>query len=225
MKNTYDKEAAVLLVRTHYELKRKELCIVHIGGYDGSWGEYIMSLMYPLRTRLYECEPHPANHIKLFELLGDDCRVTIDARAINIFNGQCKMYADASVVSQSATTDANEIDTDANCFDVKCVSFPTLFNEYKLDQIDLLRVNAEGAEYSALVYNSDLSFLQRVTTLQVCLHVHHSGYVGIGPNRLRNAFVKRVEDTGLKLVCGHDFEDVRKKVNVHTWQLYTRLET
>ena len=68
-------------------------------------------------------------------------------------------------------SDATKIIKDPNgCISIQFETLENLMNEFKIEEIDLLQINIEGAEYDILDNWIDNKVINKIKTLQIQFH-------------------------------------------------------
>lgn len=88
----------------------------------------------------------------------------------------------------------NVISDRTTSYDVRCISLPSLLKEFKIDKIDLLKLDLEGAEYE-LIENIVKSDLKNISQLFIEFH-HHA--IEKFNYKSTTACVNRIENFGYK---------------------------
>lgn len=139
--------------------------IVEIGGHIGLYSCY--AAKKASRGKVYVYEPNPQN----FQILEENIKLNGFTNIIS-FN--------LAITSKNGEIDFNLSPTNTGghsifqvdskkTFKVKTITLEDIFSQNKLDHIDLLKVDAEGAEYEIILAASD-KILNKVKTIAIEYH-------------------------------------------------------
>jgi len=126
--------------------------IIDGGGYIGDTAAYFLNI-YP-ESKVISLEPD----IRNFEILKLNLRYYKErAHCINkaLFGDNTKMMISGNSDTDSTGGFVSEESENENNMSVECVSIPSLIDEYKIDSIDILKLDIEGAEGSVLNKSSN----------------------------------------------------------------------
>ncbi len=165
MENIYQIELIKLYVRGSSPV------IVDIGANAGYAATFFLS-HFP-QARVISFEPLPTN----FELLSKNQKQNeflnwqISPKAVGKSNGKISLFFQKSkgltpVSSIYADFDNNNQD----CIEVEMVSLSQIFQDFSLSQIDLLKLDCEGAEYEIL-YHTPQEYLNKIRL--IVMETHH----------------------------------------------------
>ena len=161
MEETYTRELALKVPENP--------TIIDIGANAGFFSLFA-AFRYP-GSKILAFEPIPANfkQLKRNKELNKNVQMECLQKAVFSHSGTVSLSYDPN---DSFTTSASVIqgsDPRNNTIKVPCLTLPEIFDEYRLDQCDLLKMDCEGAEYEIL-YNCPGSYLRRIS--QMALEVH-----------------------------------------------------
>lgn len=159
-----------MLVKNAFALDKKELgrasVVVDIGAHIGAFSAYAASLAKGGRVYAYEPEKDS------FDLLVQNITVNrLEARVIPVNSAVSGSRGTARLFIGSETFGhSTEVSVSTECTTVPCTSLGDIFKDNKIEECDLLKINAEGAEYSIL-FGADKDILSRVG--QLYMHCHN----------------------------------------------------
>lgn len=159
---------AVVFIRKQYGVIAKGSTIVEVGANVGTFALYAAST--DPTVRLYSYEPIPENY-----------RVLLDNIAANGFEDQIKAFnlgvAGTSGSRQFYLASSPEhsfikADDSSRGITVDCLSLLEVLDRNNLTKVDLLKINAEGAEYEIL-YSAPKECFDRINEIRMEYHGHH----------------------------------------------------
>lgn len=137
---------AVVFIRKEYGDFSGFRSIVDIGANMGAFSLYA-SLACP-KAKIFCYEPEANNFIALKRNIKSnnlEGRVFAYERAVAVENGVRKIYRSESPIHTMVSTKVAQ-----NFQKVTCTTLPDIFAENRLEHIDLMKMNCEGAEYEIL---------------------------------------------------------------------------
>jgi FkbM family methyltransferase len=135
--------------------------VVDLGSHIGT-SILFFRARYP-EARIYGFEPDPATFAKLEANVAGHDGVTVQRRAVTGAGGESVLYASSYSLRSSLARGW----ADSRSVTVPAVTFDELVAELRLDRIDLLKLDVEGAEYGVLAGSKGL---QRVRAIAGELH-------------------------------------------------------
>lgn len=134
---------AVVFVRREYGLLKTARTVVDIGGNMGSFTVFA-AMNYP-DAQIYTFEPEARN----FGLLNQN--ISLNSLEKRVHTYQCAVASSsgprALAIDHSPLNTLISANREAPTATVDCVSLQSIFEDHKLDTVDLLKMNCEGAEY------------------------------------------------------------------------------
>ena len=64
------------------------------------------------------------------------------------------------------------LETEGNAQRVTCITLPEIFDQWKLDHVDVLKMDIEGAEYE-IIRETPISILQKIKKISMEFHDYH----------------------------------------------------
>jgi len=147
---------------------RKCSTVIDVGAHIGAFSIFVASLAR--HAKVYSYEPEPSNYALLKENIkinGFEGKIRPLNLAVLASRGTAKLYLRDRSISHSTTAAACV--GGSTGIEVPCVSLEDIFEDNHLDRCDLLKINAEGAEYPILL-NASEEILSRVRILCVQCH-------------------------------------------------------
>jgi len=147
----------------------KHPTIIDIGANAGFFSLFAAS-RYP-NARIFSFEPIPSNYrqLKLNKELNKNAQITCIQKAVYGSSGNISLSFDPDDSFTTSASIFDKSDTRDKIIQVPCVTLQEIFDEYRLECCDLLKMDCEGAEYEIL-YNCPASYLRRIS--QMALEVH-----------------------------------------------------
>jgi FkbM family methyltransferase len=145
-------------LRLEYELDRRSL-VLDVGGYEGQWASDIFS-RYLCAIHVFEPVPDFADAIERRFASNDAIklhRVALGAKA-----GEAKLSISGDGSSLHLQTDKEVL--------VRVVTLEEIVAAEGIDDIALMKINIEGAEYDLLDHLTASGLVRRVRNLQVQFH-------------------------------------------------------
>jgi FkbM family methyltransferase len=145
--------------RLFYEELTSNSLVFDIGGYEGQWASDIYS-MY--RCRIFVFEPVPFFADKIEERF---------AKNTDIFVYKFGLSDKTQISEISLEQDSSSLFKTSNEMQkVKLVCISDFIRDNKIDAINLLKINVEGAEYSLLENLLDNNLIKCIDNIQVQFH-------------------------------------------------------
>lgn len=158
---------AVVFVRNHYGSVKGMATILEIGANIGVFAIYAAT--ENPHVTLYSYEPAKANYdvlVKNIERNGYCDRV-------KTFNFGAAARTEDRVLNHASSPlrSFSDLDSAAAGETISCLSLSDILSRHKLAKVDLLKINAEGAEYEIL-YNSDPACFKKIDEIRLEYHKH-----------------------------------------------------
>lgn len=169
-------------LRYEYDLKPEDT-VIDIGAYRGEWSSQIFSLYH---CKLVLVEPGPW-------IVGFPIGEVINAAA-STHDGKLK-FGGAYYYSSSF----EDGETVYNCFDVN-----KLLEKY--DEIALVKINIEGAEYDLLSHIINAGLINRIKNLQVQFHTIEDQPYKVWYEEVKNKLLQTHHPTWLYKFCWENWE-------------------
>lgn len=160
---------AVVFIRKHYGSVVDKLTVVDIGANIGTFSIYAASS--DSGVRLYAYEPIPANYEILLKNIADNgyqSRITAFNMGVASKTEKRKIYLISSP-EHSLFADAEQEDG----ISVDCLSLNDVIERNGISKIDLLKINAEGAEYEIL-YSAPRECFEKIDEIRLEYHEHET---------------------------------------------------
>lgn len=165
-----DRNAVInMVIHNEYRINKttkykKYKNIVDIGGHIGCFPIFISRICPD--ARVFSFEPEPQNYRLLLEnikLNGLEKMVTSSNSAISDREGSIRLYMHGETFAHSTSIASTDF------INVPCHSLEQVFLRNKIDRCDLLKINAEGAEYPVLL-NTTKETLSRIRDIRAHCH-------------------------------------------------------
>jgi FkbM family methyltransferase len=160
---------AVVFIRKHYGSIAGKSTIVEIGANIGTFAIY--AAMSDRNVRLYSYEPIKANYDVLVRNIADNgCQDRIKAFNLGVASKaeRREFYLTSSpehsLVKSEACTHSESVD---------CIGLADVLNNNGLSKVNLLKINAEGAEYEIL-YSTPKECFDKIDEIRMEYHEHRS---------------------------------------------------
>lgn len=165
--------------------------VIDIGANVGYFSLFMFS-KYP-QARVYSYEPMPFNYSQLktyqdhytqFAWQTEQKAVADHRDGITLFSSTLDGFSTmASVFTADQKGEKIEVET---------LTLEDVFNKYKLDRLDLIKLDCEGSEYSIL-YNSPVALLEKIGLMSIETHP------GSGEGENHEAMISFLKGLGLNL--------------------------
>lgn len=145
-------------LRLNYELDESSI-VFDLGGYEGQWASDIFS-MY--QCRIYIFEPLSTYAANISARFRANHRISVHCYGLAAEDQQSTLAVngDASSIHKSG----QEI------VDIRLISASRFIAENKISEIDLMKINIEGAEYDLLTYLIKSDLVKQIRNIQVQFH-------------------------------------------------------
>lgn len=156
--------------RLNYSLTEKSI-VLDVGGYKGQWASDIFA-MYGCTIHIFEPVPQYAEQIA--QRFRGNSRIVVHRTALGVEDGQTVMGL--------AEDGSSLIKSSEKLVDIKIQNVKEFFDSNGIGEIDLMKINIEGAEYDLLEYMIAENLVERVKNLQIQFH----DFVPDAERRMRN---------------------------------------
>jgi FkbM family methyltransferase len=139
--------------------------VIDIGGHIGSFDIHISKLSPS--ALIFSFEPEPFNFqqlIKNIKINNLEDRIIPHQLAVANTGGKIKLYLDKETFGHSTS-----ISVSNRSIEINCITLKAIIEKYSIDYCDLLKMNAEGAEYDILL-NLDKEILKRIKSIRAHCH-------------------------------------------------------
>lgn len=156
---------AVVFVREEYGRFRNLETIVDIGANMGAFAIY--AAWHCPNATIYCYEPETKNYSYLENNITINklkSRVLLFREAVARESGMRKIFTNESPLHSLIPDSRNEC-----CEEVNCITLGDIFKNQRLEKIDLLKINCEGAEYE-IIENCSAIDLKRIYDLRLEYH-------------------------------------------------------
>jgi len=209
--------------------------VVHVGAFDGQASLSLVEMLKPLETHVIALEPCIRNFKLLKKAFGSNdnltavrCAAGSKAATRNIFISRESTLKSSKGSSQSNSFYSEFVD-DKNLNNgyaevIKVLPLQTIFDDYDLKVVDLLRINCEGGEYNIFEVGASTGFLNQVNVVAIAIHgkskvfltdkmIQHKIYIN---NVLKMA--------GFQQIYGFKFAIETTKIPTgHVWQIWSKI--
>lgn len=134
--------------------------IMDLGGYTGVWVQQMIDKYSP---NVYIIEPIPKFYNIMSSKFKDNPKVKLLNIGVGVENKDTKMYINEDG-SSSIVNNGEEIN-------VKFKTIENIFNEFQIENIDLIQINIEGHEYPLLERMIQNNFINRLKNIQIQFHL------------------------------------------------------
>lgn len=151
--------------KNFYEIKEDDI-VVDVGGHLGSFAIFVSQKARKGQIIVYE--PAKDNFDTLVKNidLNNAANVIIHNKAVTHQNGEIEFYSSDTITSSGSLF---ENGVSSKKTKVRSVMLQDIFKQNKIDRIDFLKIDVEGAEYDMLL-SSDKRILSRVKCLALEYH-------------------------------------------------------
>lgn len=163
--------------------------IVDVGANIGLWIEYAKHASG--FNKVYAIEPNTKALKALKNTFGNDPKVTIVDKALSDKDGELEFFVDEENSTISSFTSYGNL---KSSYKVKSITFKSFISQYKLDKIDLLKVDIETGEYP-LFDSLDKEDFNKIDNILVEYHL----FAGRTYDKDVNNLIKKIEAAGYKL--------------------------
>jgi FkbM family methyltransferase len=189
MEDLYD----IAFLKTHL---KPQPVIVDVGANLGFFALFMASQLPGARIFAYEPLPTNFKHLQRHFRLNNGKALVAENKAVAGEKGALDLYYNPHVsYTPLASLRTDFEDTNTSRVTVEAVSLPDIFASNRLDHIDLLKLDCEGAEYDIL-YRCPDSLLQRVKLM--AMETHN----GVGTNENTEALCAFLKEKGFTIRMG-----------------------
>jgi FkbM family methyltransferase len=148
-------------LRLDYKLN-KDSIVFDVGGYVGNFS----SLIYEkYKCTVYIFEPSPVFYKICVERFKNNEKIFCFNYGLS--NSENKFYLSNEKEASSITKNINNTNSET----VKIRKFSKVFQELKINQIDLLKVNIEGSEYNLIPHIIEERLIEKINNIQIQFHI------------------------------------------------------
>jgi FkbM family methyltransferase len=148
-------------LRLTYDLDEKSL-VFDLGGYEGQWASDIFG---KYKCSVWIFEPSHLFHKRIVSRFSHNTSMTVFNFGLSNRDGELKLYESedaSSVVHDKALTNKFEV--------IQLRSADSFLQEKNIRQIDLMKINIEGAEYDLLDHLIETGWISKVVNVQIQFH-------------------------------------------------------
>lgn len=151
-------------MRIHYALT-KDSIVFDVGGFEGSFVEKINNKYH---CRIFVFEPVFSFYEKIVEKFKECSNIVVINKALSSKEGTLKININSDRSSTFTGTGVS--------VDVPCTTLDSAMYDLGVDEIDLLKLNIEGAEYPVMEYMGNNNLFEKCKDIQVQFHTFVDGY-------------------------------------------------
>jgi FkbM family methyltransferase len=166
-----------------YFKDKKDLVVIDIGANIGLFTQYV----YGFSKKIYAVEPSKY-HVEVLRTMCEYNKlenVTIIDAAIAVNNGTAKFFHNENVTMFSLKEAVNNKPQEIE--EVKTYALDTLFSEYKIDFVDFIKLDVEGAECEIAASKGFENVADKIGTI---IGEYHN-WSGYNPHQLEASFQDR----------------------------------
>ena len=152
-----------LTYRLDYNLSERSV-VIDLGGFEGNWASDIFA-KFCCKIFVFEAVPQYASNIK--KRFSNNKNIRVFEYGLSDKNSSEKMMISDE---GSSVFKSYNIGSNAEEVDVKFVDVVDFFNNEKLEMIDLIKINIEGAEYDLLDSMIANGLIEKFRSIQVQFH-------------------------------------------------------
>ncbi len=143
--------------------------VVDVGAFTGDWAQHIVRRYDPT---IYAFEPNP----KSFEKLADKAQRNpkLEPQLYGLGNEDATVEFTLKGLGSSMCDERSE-HSDLPRMTVEIAAVDRIWNELNLGQVDLMKINIEGAEFPLLTKMIEKNLLQNVNCFLIQFHEWHPG--------------------------------------------------
>ena len=146
-------------LRLDYNLNSTSI-VFDLGGYEGQWASDIFS-MYCCFIHVFEPVIEYANNI--------ESRFSQNSK-IFVHKFGLSNQSLASKISINLDSSSLFHENNKNCQQIQLIKASDFINDYRIEKIDLIKVNIEGGEYDLLEFLIDSNYIEIIDNIQVQFH-------------------------------------------------------
>lgn len=148
-----------MTLRLTYPSMDKNSIVIDTGGYRGDWTE---NIYMGYECNIFVLEPMKAYH----DLIVARFNYTNRIIPVNIALSNKTEQAEISIEGDSSSIFNQEGVKEI----IQCVDVKDFFEEYKLNEVDLMKINIEGSEYDLLERIIELDLHKKIKNFQIQFH-------------------------------------------------------
>ena len=146
-----------------------ESVVLDVGAFNGSWAQHIVDRYDPV---IYAFEPNPRSYAQIQEKAKGNPKL----KPIPYGLGDKDMTVPFTLKGLgSSMCDERDSSSDAPRTTVEIAAIDRVWSELKLDNIDLMKINIEGAEFPLLEKMMESDLLKCVDCFLIQFHEWHPG--------------------------------------------------
>ncbi len=145
-------------LRLDYDLNNDSI-VFDLGGYEGQWASDIFS-MYSCYIHVFE--PVEKFATKIEKRFSKNNRIFVHKFGLSNMNQKIQIFVDADRSSIFQTKNSGE--------DIHLIKAIDFIKEYKIGNINLIKINIEGGEYDFLEHLLASGFIENIYNIQVQFH-------------------------------------------------------
>ena len=156
---------AVVFIRRNYGSTVGKSIVVEIGANIGTFAVYAASHTKALQMYCYE--PIKSN----YDLLLHNINLNSMSKRINAFNFAVAGQAGTRLMYLETSPEHSfiQVTTNSVSVPVQCVTLRDIFENNRLQKVDLLKINAEGAEYE-IIYSAPNTCFEKIEEIRMEYH-------------------------------------------------------
>ncbi len=175
--------------RFAYDLNEHSI-VFDLGGYKGEWTEKILQ-MYSCEIHIFElCEQF---YINIKNKFADNYKIKINNFGLSNCTKETLLYIDNDKTTIHYDNIIFNNDKPITVGKAKLIDFFDYIMEYKIEHIDLMKVNIEGEEYNLMEYILENNYVNNIRNIQIQFHANVENYLErmiTIQNKLRNTHVQ-----------------------------------
>lgn len=170
--------------------------VIDIGANVGFFSLYALTKFK--NPRLISFEPIEKNYRQLIKNVPpqENKNVQLLNKAVSDSEGEIHMMLDSSADFTTSATIFNHT-TEKDRVSVKSTTLPKIFEEYKLQKVDLLKLDCEGAEY-CILYNTPDALFEKINCISLETHP------GLEQHESNAALAAYLQKKGYRVSTGKD---------------------
>ncbi len=143
--------------------------VIDVGAYTGGWAQHIVDRYDPV---IYAFEPNPDSFAQLAQKAASNPKLN----AIPYGLGDEDLSVDFTLNGTgSSMFEDREKHSDAPRIKVDIAAIDRVWSELQFDNVDLMKINIEGAEFPLLEKMIQVDLLRRVACFMIQFHEWHPG--------------------------------------------------
>lgn len=148
-------------LRLDYDLTENSL-VLDLGGYKGQWSSDIFAKYC---CNIYIFEPVPAYSEKIRKRFEKNPRIKVFDYGLSNKTMNTKL-----IMNDDGSTIYNKRFNKRNIINISLIDIVTFLEQNDVNEIDLMKINIEGAEYDLLEYMIKKDLIKKVKNIQVQFH-------------------------------------------------------